>query len=117
MSTEIMGLIYGQYGGSSHVLEPGGMSYEASYMPHGESYRTWKDATTRELKPERVAEGTMAWMWHISVPVLLTEWALSGSGCLHVSDPKQWDDVRGHFLDHVEDINKDLAAAGLQAVF
>lgn len=36
MSTEVMGLIYGQYGGSSHVLEPGGLSYEASFMPHGE---------------------------------------------------------------------------------
>ena len=116
MSTEIMGLIYGQYGGSSHVLEPGGMSYEASYMPHGESYQTWRDATTKDLKPERVAEGTMAWMWHISVPLLLTEWALSGSGCLHVSDPRQWDDVRGHFLDHIEDINKDLAAAGLASL-
>jgi len=31
----VMGLIYGQYGGSSHVLEPGGLSYEASFMPHG----------------------------------------------------------------------------------
>ena len=35
MSSEIMGLIYGQHGSSSHELAPGGLSYEASFMPHG----------------------------------------------------------------------------------
>lgn len=113
MSTEVMGLIYGQYGGSSHVLEPGGLSYEASYMPHGESYETWKEATSKELKPERIAEGTMAWMMHISVPMLLTRYAVAESGCLHPSDEKQWDDVQGHFLDHLDAVNADLTAAGL----
>ena len=113
MSTEVMGLIYGQYGGSSHVLEPGGLSYEASYMPHGESYQTWVDATTKDLKPERVAEGTMAWMWHMSVTLLLTKYALNGTGCLHTSSPRQWEDIKGHFLDHKDQINSGLAAAGL----
>lgn len=116
MSTEVMGLIYGQYGGSSHVLEPGGMSYEASYMPHGESYATWKDATTKELKPERIAEGAMAWMMHISVPVLLTRYAVSGSDCLHPSNSDQWDDVQGHFLDHLSEINANLMAVGLPSL-
>lgn len=113
MSTEVMGLIYGQYGGSSHVLEPGGLSYEASYMPHGESYTTWKDATTRELKHERIAEDTMAWMMHISVPLLLTDWAIKDNPSLHLSDPQQWNDVRGHFLDHLDEVNEALAAANL----
>lgn len=35
MASEVMGLLYGKYGGSSHVLEAGGLSYEASFMPHG----------------------------------------------------------------------------------
>ncbi|EME78509.1 uncharacterized protein MYCFIDRAFT_37377 [Pseudocercospora fijiensis CIRAD86] len=113
MSTEVMGLIYGQYGGSSHVLEPGGLSYEASYMPHGESYQTWKESTTKELVPERVAEGTLAWMWHLSAPLLLTRYALEKSGCLHRSDATRWDNVQGHFLDHLAEINADLATAGL----
>ena len=113
MSTEVMGLIYGQYGGSSHVLEPGGLSYEASYMPHGESYTTWKDATSRELKNERIAEDTMAWMMHISVPLLLTDWAIRDNPSLHTSDPRQWDDVQGHFLEHLEEINQELGAAKL----
>ncbi|KAI9740605.1 MAG: hypothetical protein M1834_005186 [Cirrosporium novae-zelandiae] len=113
MSTEVMGLIYGKYGGSSHVLEPGGLSYEASFMPHGETYQTWKLATTRELKPERVCEGTIAFMFHISVPFLITQYALTRSGNLHPNPPGQWDDVQPHFLDHLDEINADLAAAGL----
>lgn len=115
MSTEIMGLIYGKYGGSSHVLDGGGLSYEASYMPHGETYDTWKDATTRELENVIICEDTMAFMFHISVPVLLTKWATQGDGSkyLHTSDPHQWDNLKAHFLDHLEEVNTDLKAAGL----
>ncbi|KIW04855.1 homogentisate 1,2-dioxygenase [Verruconis gallopava] len=111
MSTEIMGLVYGKYGGSSHVLEPGGLSYEAPYMPHGETYETWKDATTKDLVPTRICEGTLAFMFHISVPLLLTEFAMT-SPERHPADVNQWDDVQGHFLEHVEEINKQLLAAG-----
>jgi homogentisate 1,2-dioxygenase len=115
MSTEVMGLLYGRYGGSSHVLEPGGLSYEASYMPHGETYETWKHATTRELAPERICEDTIAFMMHISVPLLLTQWAMHGEGAqsLHPSSPDQWDCLQAHFLDHLDEINADLAKAGL----
>jgi homogentisate 1,2-dioxygenase len=115
MSTEVMGLLYGRYGGSSHVLEPGGLSYEASYMPHGETYETWKDATTRDLRPERVCEGTIAFMFHISVPLLLTEWAVRGHGSksLHLSGADQWDGLQAHFLDHLDQIDADLSKAGL----
>jgi homogentisate 1,2-dioxygenase len=118
MSTEVMGLIYGRYGGSSHVLEPGGLSYEGSYMPHGETYKTWKDATTKELKPERICEDTIAFMFHISVPMFITKWALKGEGpkSLHPSSPAQRDNMKAHFLDHIDEVNADLEAAGLPAL-
>lgn len=118
MSTEVMGLIYGKYGGSSHVLEPGGLSYEASFMPHGETYETWKRATTQDLVPERACEDTIAWMFHIGVPLFLTDWAMQGKGAasLHCTDIAQWDDLEAHFLDHLDEVNKDLAAAGLPSL-
>jgi homogentisate 1,2-dioxygenase len=112
MSTEIMGLVYGTYGGSSHVLEPGGLSYEASYMPHGETYETWKDATTKDLVPQRICEDTLAFMFHISVPLMLTEFAMKSSS-LHPADINQWDDVQGHFLEHLDEVNDLLATSGL----
>jgi homogentisate 1,2-dioxygenase len=112
MSTEIMGLIYGTYGGSAHVLEPGGLSYEASYMPHGETYETWQFATTQELVSTRICEDTLAFMFHISVPLLLTEWAMNSSA-LHPTDPKQAMTFKGHFLDHLQEINDKLSSEGL----
>lgn len=110
-----MGLIYGSYGGSSHVLQPGGLSYEASYMPHGETYETWKEATSQELENELVCEDTAAFMFHISVPMFLTQWALTGEGAksLHPSPESQWVSLRAHFLDHIDEINNDLRASGL----
>jgi homogentisate 1,2-dioxygenase len=115
MSTEIMGLVYGTYGGSSHALEPGGLSYEAAYMPHGETYETWKDATTKELAPTRICEDTLAFMFHISVPLLLTEFAMTSSE-RHPASTSQWDGVQGHFLEHLDEVNKQLVAAGQQVL-
>lgn len=39
MATEVMGIIYGPYGGSSRDLQAGGLSYQSSYMPHGGASR------------------------------------------------------------------------------
>ncbi|KAF2711099.1 putative homogentisate 1,2-dioxygenase [Pleomassaria siparia CBS 279.74] len=115
MSTEIMGLVYGIYGGSAHVLEPGGLSYEASYMPHGETYETWQSATTQDLVPTRICEETLAFMFHISVPLFLTKWALENPS-LHPTDPKQATTFQGHFLEHLEEINAKLVSDGLPGI-
>ncbi|KAH6888022.1 putative homogentisate 1,2-dioxygenase [Thelonectria olida] len=118
MGTEVTGLIYGRYGGSSHVLELGGLSYEASSMPHGGTYERWKDTTTKELKPERTCEDTIAFIFRISVPMFVTKWVLKGERAkgLHPSSPAQWDNVKAHFLDHIDEVNADLKAAGLPAL-
>lgn len=118
MSTEMMGLLYGTYGGSSHALEPGGLSYEASYMPHGETFETWKDAMTRELKPEKVCQGTMAFMFQIGYQVLLTKWALEGEGSksLHPTPDDLWEGVRAPFLDQLDLVDEDLKAAGMPSL-
>lgn len=115
MSTEVMGLVYGRYGGSSHVLDGGGLSYEASYMPHGETHETWRDASTRPLRNEVICDDTMAIMFHMSVPLYLTKWALRGEGSasLHESDAAQWEGVEAHFLRHLDEVDASLRAAGL----
>lgn len=75
--TEIMGMIYGEWNASTVFLEPGGLTYEPSLMPHGgedrplkemfncpnkyvtESFERWSEATNAELGPERANEDTM----------------------------------------------------------
>ncbi|CAG9995621.1 unnamed protein product [Clonostachys byssicola] len=121
MSTEIMGLIYSDYGRSSHKLEPGGLRYEASYMLHGETYKTWRYVTTSELAPERVCEDIAAFIFHISVPVFLTKLVFGGEDAetrhSHSSqDDEPLDSFQPHFLDHLEDVKLELKAAGLPSL-
>jgi homogentisate 1,2-dioxygenase len=57
VGTEMCGVIRGEYKGSVRPLEEGGLSFEQSYMPHGESYDAWKGASERALGSERVGIG------------------------------------------------------------
>ncbi|ODA83288.1 hypothetical protein RJ55_01800 [Drechmeria coniospora] len=115
MSTEVMGLLRGQHGGGGHRLTGGGLSYVASYMPHGETYETWKEASTKHLRSIVMGEETVAFMFHISVPLYLTKWALRGDGgrLRQKRLPEQWDGMKAHFLDHLDEVEADLQAAGL----
>ncbi|CAK7221589.1 hypothetical protein SBRCBS47491_004578 [Sporothrix bragantina] len=113
MSSEVMGLLYGTYGGSAHSLEPGGLSYEASYMPHGETYETWVSATTRELKPERVCEDTVAFMFHITVPLLVAKEAVVDA---QPAPESQRAAYKPHFLERLSDVNAALAKTGAPSI-
>uniref|UniRef100_A0A0W0EXK0 homogentisate 1,2-dioxygenase n=1 Tax=Moniliophthora roreri TaxID=221103 RepID=A0A0W0EXK0_MONRR len=111
-ATEFMGLIYGVYGGRSDGFEPGGASYETGFCPHGVSYEEFKKATETELAPMRIHEGTIAFMFESSMMFTITDYAMKRSGKLHMHEPKMWDDLKGQFVNCIEQINKDLAAAG-----
>ncbi|KAL2208560.1 homogentisate 1,2-dioxygenase [Sarocladium strictum] len=113
VATEIMGVIYGTWGGSSTQLSPGGLTYEPSYMPHGETYDRWKEATSADLQPARVGEGTMGFMMHISGHCSLTKYALERTGCLQPLQDGMWDDFKPGMLNHLDQIQADLAKAGL----
>ncbi|KAK0642228.1 putative homogentisate 1,2-dioxygenase [Cercophora newfieldiana] len=81
--TELMGMVCGKWALSS-LPEPGGLTYEPSYMPHGESYDLWKQATTADLVPLRVGEEAIAFMMHIPSHVSLTRYALERCGMAFV---------------------------------
>ncbi|EMD34039.1 hypothetical protein CERSUDRAFT_117547 [Gelatoporia subvermispora B] len=112
-ATEMMGLIYGDYGGRSDEFAPGGLSFETGFCPHGVSYDEFKKATETDLGPMRVHEGTLAFMFESSMMVTLTDWAMKRTGKLHEHEPKMWDDLRGQFVNHIDQVNADLKAAGL----
>lgn len=58
-ASELMGLIKGSYGGRSDEFQPGGMSYECGFVPHGVDYPTWSEATKMELQPQWISAGTI----------------------------------------------------------
>jgi len=49
MATELCGIIRGEYAGSTRRLEAGGLSFEQSFMPHGETY----EAHNRDMNASR----------------------------------------------------------------
>ncbi|KAH9949789.1 homogentisate 1,2-dioxygenase [Amylocystis lapponica] len=112
-AVEMMGLLYGDYAGRSDEFAAGGFSYETGFCPHGVSYDEFKKATEAELKPARVHEGTMAFMLETSMMVTVTDWALKRTGKLHEFEPTMWDDLKGQFVEHLDEANADLKAAGL----
>ncbi|KAI0322556.1 homogentisate 1,2-dioxygenase [Amylostereum chailletii] len=111
-ASEFMGLIYGTYGGRSDGFQPGGASYETGFCPHGVSYEEFKGATEADLQPMRVHEGTMAFMFESSMMLPLTDYAMKRSGKLHEHEPKMWDDLKAQFMNHLDEVNADLKAAG-----
>jgi len=108
-----MGLIYGAYGGRSDGFQPGGASYETGFCPHGVSYEEFKLATESELKPMRVHEGTIAFMFETSMILTITDYAMLRSGKLHEHEPKMWDNLKGQFMNHLGTINDERKSAGL----
>ncbi|KAH6659485.1 homogentisate 1,2-dioxygenase [Truncatella angustata] len=113
MAAEVMGIISGPYGGSSRDLRAGGLSFQSSYTPHGETYETYEAATTAELKPERVGEGFLAFMFHIPTHLGVTKYALERSGVLNSPSPALFNSMRPHFLERAEEVNEDLRRMGL----
>ncbi|XP_034952142.1 homogentisate 1,2-dioxygenase isoform X2 [Chelonus insularis] len=73
--SEFMGLIKGHYEAKEEGFQPGGASLHTIMTPHGPDMKCFKDASKAELKPERVADGTMAFMFETSLFMSLTAWA------------------------------------------
>ncbi|KAK3364471.1 Homogentisate 1,2-dioxygenase [Lasiosphaeria hispida] len=113
MATEMCGVIKGVYQGSVRPLEGGGLSFEQSYMPHGESYEAY--AREREAKHEtvKVAQGFMSFMIHVPAHLGLTKWAMENHPDIRPERPGLWDSFHGHLLDHIDDANASLSKAGM----
>lgn len=112
MATEIGGLIYGKYGGSSRQQVAGGLSFENSYMPHGETYDTWIKATTESLENVLVGTDSLGFMLHISSHLSITTFATERHSCIRPQQVELWDNVQARFYDHIPAINAMLLQKG-----
>lgn len=115
-STEFMGLLYGNYGGRSDGFEPGGASYETGFCPHGVAYEEFKAASEADLQPMRISEGTIAFMFESSRMFTLTDYAMKRTGKLHEHNPKMWDNLKGQFVTHLDQINAHLKRHNLPEI-
>lgn len=76
--SEFMGLIHGHYdakeGGG---FQPAGASLHNIMSPHGPDSVTFEKASTAALKPMKVGEGSMAFMFESSLMLGVTDWGLT----------------------------------------
>jgi len=73
--SEFMGLITGAYEAKAGGFQPGGASLHSMMTPHGPDQVCFERASKDELKPVRVADGTMAFMFESSMSMVVTDWA------------------------------------------
>ncbi|XP_022649728.1 homogentisate 1,2-dioxygenase-like [Varroa jacobsoni] len=76
--SEFMGLISGSYEAKEAGFEPGGATLHSMMTPHGPDVNCFRQATEALLKPVRVAENSMAFMFESSLSMGLTRWAEEG---------------------------------------
>jgi len=92
--SEYMGLILGNYEAKAKEFMPGGGSLHNCMSGHGPDVDCFEKASTEELKPVRVAEGTLAFMFETCYMLKLSETAANSSLQI-VKDDKYWECWQG----------------------
>jgi homogentisate 1,2-dioxygenase len=97
--SEFMGLIQGDYdakiGGG---FQPAGASLHNVMSAHGPDAATHEKASGAELKPAKVGEGSMAFMFESCLMVGVTEWGLKK--CKKVQEgynAESWEPLKPRF--------------------
>ncbi|THW55467.1 homogentisate 1,2-dioxygenase [Aureobasidium pullulans] len=107
-ASELMGLIYGEYGGRSEEFQPGSVSFECGMVPHGVAYEEFS-AASRDVPPEiQISKNSIAFMFESSRPFTITEWAFRHKN-KHEHEPSMWDDLVDNFSKHLDEVNEILA--------
>jgi homogentisate 1,2-dioxygenase len=95
--SEFMGLINGQYEAKKEGFLPGGASLHSAGSPHGPDAQTFEMASNDELKPVKVAEGTMSFMFETSLILKTSKWAMEHCGKLQTNYHDVWNDLKDTF--------------------
>ncbi|MEC7839692.1 MAG: homogentisate 1,2-dioxygenase [Chlamydiota bacterium] len=74
--SEYMGLISGSYEAKEAYLKPGGGTLHNCMTPHGPDASTYQNATSGELKPSRVGEDALAFMFESTYILQLSDKAM-----------------------------------------
>jgi len=97
--SEFMGLIGGEYDAKTGGgFQPAGASLHNIMSAHGPDAGTHEKASDAELKPMKVGEGSMAFMFESCLMVGVTEWGLRE--CKKVQEgynEESWTPLKAHF--------------------
>jgi homogentisate 1,2-dioxygenase len=99
--SEFMSLISGSYdakAGGKGGFQPAGASLHNTMSGHGPDMQTFEKASTADLQPARVGEGSMAFMFESCLMLGVTEWGLHT--CQKVQEGynrESWEPLKVHF--------------------
>ena len=106
--SEFMGLIHGQYDAKTGGgFQPAGASLHNVMSAHGPDASTHEKASNAELKPMKVGEGSMAFMFESCFMVGVTEWGLKK--CAKVQEDyneESWTPLKAHFKRPKKDVGE-----------
>lgn len=74
--SEFMGNIVGTYDAKATGFLPGGASLHNMNSAHGPDAETFEKASKAELKPVKVGEGSMSFMFESAYQIATTKWAI-----------------------------------------
>jgi len=95
--SEFMGLIKGRYEAKEDGFSAGGASLHSIMTPHGPDRQCFEVGSNNELVPERIADGTQAFMFETSYSMAVTEWATKLCNKLDDNYHECWQGLRKHF--------------------
>ncbi|XP_060079473.1 homogentisate 1,2-dioxygenase-like [Ylistrum balloti] len=101
--SEFMGLIHGSYEAKEEGFQPGGGSLHSMMTPHGPDAKCFEGASNAALKPQRVADGTMAFMFESSFSFTVTKWGNKTK--VDNTYYKCWQSLQKHFTPPKADIS------------
>jgi homogentisate 1,2-dioxygenase len=93
---EFMGLIEGKYEAKESGFMPGGASLHNCMSPHGPDKEAFEKASIATLAPEKVAMGSLAFMFESTYMINPTEWAMHVAP-LDKDYHKAWTPLEKHF--------------------
>ncbi|RWS23192.1 hypothetical protein B4U80_07070 [Leptotrombidium deliense] len=95
--SEFMGLITGTYEAKEEGFVAGGASLHSMMTPHGPDTDCFEKASGSKLAPQRVADGTMAFMFESSMNITITEWGQKLCKTVDEEYYKCWQSLKKHF--------------------
>lgn len=95
--SEFMGLIFGKYEAKEGEFKPGGASLHSMMTPHGPDRKCFEGASNAKLDPQRVADGTQAFMFESSLSMAVTKWGEETCQKLDAKYSDCWQGLEKHF--------------------
>jgi len=95
--SEFMGLIRGVYEAKQEGFLPGGGSLHSCMIPHGPDATTFEKAIETELKPVKIPNDTLAFMFESTYLLKVTDYASKNQ--LDDDYYKCWEGLKSHFND------------------